>query len=80
MNTMMLKAYLAVANRIHDFKENMKKEDGMETVQAIILIVVGIVIVGALIGIVGSKDDPDSLIGKIWNKITGLIDDGKNPY
>ena len=78
MNTMMLKAYLAVANKIHDFKENMKKEDGMETVQAIILIVVGVVIVGALIAIVGKKDDPNSLLGKISKQLNDLVNKGNS--
>lgn len=73
----MLSAYLTMKNKFDEF---MKKEDGMETVQAIILVVVGIVIVGALIAIVGNKDDPDSLIGKIWTKISGLIDGGSSPY
>lgn len=73
----MLSAYLSMKNKFDDF---MKKEDGMETIQAIILVVVGIVIVGALIAIVGNKDDPNSLIGKIWAKISGLIDGGSSPY
>lgn len=77
MSAWMLKTYLTVKNKWDSFKET---EDGMETVQAIILVVVGIIIVGALIGIVGSKDKQDSIIGKMWAKITTLIDNGEDPY
>lgn len=69
VNTMMLKAYLAVANKIHDFKENMKKEDGMETVQAIILVVVGLVIVAALIGIM------KKFIPEVGNKMSDVLNE-----
>lgn len=71
----MLSAYLAMKNKFDNF---MKQEDGMETVQAIILVVVGIVIVGALIAIVG--DENSGLIGTIKTKLESLINSGSNPY
>lgn len=54
MKANMMKAYLTVMNKIAAIKDN---EDGMETVQAIILVVVGLVIVAALIGIIGTNKD-----------------------
>ena len=50
----MLKMYLNMQNKLADF---MKKEDGMETVQAIILVVIGVVLVSVLISIIGTSKD-----------------------
>lgn len=52
MKANMMKAYLTVMNKIAAIKDN---EDGMETVQAIILIVVGLIIVGALVALAKNK-------------------------
>ena len=52
MKMRMMKAYLTVMNKIAAIKDN---EDGMETVQAIILIVVGLIIVGALVALAKNK-------------------------
>ena len=52
MKAKMMKAYLTVMNKIAAIKDN---EDGMETVQAIILIVVGLIIVGALVALAKNK-------------------------
>lgn len=68
MKVYMMKAYLTVMNKIASIKDN---EDGMETVQAIILIVVGIVIVGALIGVMTGDD---GIVAKIGKKIGDFIE------
>ena len=52
MKANMMKAYLTVMNKIAAIKDN---EDGMETVQAIILIVVGLIIVVALVALAKNK-------------------------
>lgn len=58
MKLYMTKAYLTVINKIASVKENLKNnEDGMETVQAIILVVVGLVIVAVLVSIIGTSKD-----------------------
>lgn len=67
----MLSAYLTMKNKFDDF---MKQEDGMETVQAIILVVVGIVIVGALLAVIG--DEENGIIGDIKDQLEGIIGQG----
>lgn len=68
MKAKMMKAYLTVMNKIAAIKDN---EDGMETVQAIILVVVGLVIVAALITIIG-KDENSGLFKVIKEKFEKL--------
>lgn len=72
MKANMMKAYLTVMNKIASFKNN---EDGMETVQAIILIVVGLVVVAGLVAILtgGTTDGTGGILGTIKTKIEGLI-------
>lgn len=65
MKACMMKAYLTVMNKIASLKDN---EDGMETVQAIILVVVGLVIVAALITIIG-KDSDSGLFAVVKKKL-----------
>ncbi len=66
MKANMMKAYLTVMNKIAAIKDN---EDGMETVQAIILIVVGLIIVGALVALAKNKVLPaiESSVDSILN-------------
>lgn len=69
MKLYMTKAYLTVINKIASVKENLKNnEDGMETVQAIILIVVGLVIVGGLVSLARW------LLPEIKNQISDTMD------
>ncbi|WP_295219023.1 hypothetical protein [Ruminococcus sp.] len=68
MKAYMMKAYLTVMNKIASLKDN---EDGMETVQAIILVVVGLVIVVALITIIG-KDENSGLFSVIKQKLSDI--------
>lgn len=56
MKLKMMQAYLKITNKFRSAVASLKnEEDGMETVQAIILIVVGVVIVGALIALAKNK-------------------------
>lgn len=68
MKANMMKAYLTVMNKIAAIKDN---EDGMETVQAIILVVVGLVIVAVLITIIG-KDEDHGLFKVVKEKLGEL--------
>lgn len=68
MKANMMKAYLTVMNKIAAIKDN---EDGMETVQAIILVVVGLVIVAALIGIIGTNKD-EGIFKVITDKLSEM--------
>lgn len=68
MKANMMKAYLTVMNKIAAIKDN---EDGMETVQAIILVVVGLVIVAVLIGIIGT-DKESGIFSVIVQKLKEL--------
>lgn len=68
MKAKMMKAYLTVMNKIAAIKDN---EDGMETVQAIILVVVGLVIVAALIGIIGTNKD-EGIFKVITDKLSEM--------
>ena len=65
MKAHMMKAYLTVMNKIASLKEN---EDGMETVQAIILLVVGLTIVAALVTIIGTNKD-EGILKQIVEKL-----------
>ena len=64
MKMSMMKAYLTVMNKIASFK---KHEEGMETIQAIILIVAGLVIVGGLVSLARW------LLPEIKNQISGTL-------
>lgn len=69
MKLYMTKAYLTVINKIASVKENLKNnEDGMETVQAIILVVVGLIIVGALVTLFKTK-----LLPEINKRVDSII-------
>lgn len=69
MKANMMKAYLTVMNKIAAIKDN---EDGMETVQAIILIVVGLIIVGALVALARDK-----IIPAIESSVDSILGDSK---
>ena len=50
------------------------EEDGMETLEVIILVAVAVVIAGAIIGLIGSKDG-DGLIHELFEKMKTWFND-----
>lgn len=69
INTFFLAKYLQLKNKADRF---MEEEDGMEVLQAVILVAIALVVAAALVKIVGGNDyetNEKSLLGKIYKQI-----------
>ena len=56
------------------FGELMSKEDGMETLETVIVIILAIVVAGVVITALGDSSDKNTVLGKIFDKINTGID------
>lgn len=65
INTFFLAKYLQLKNKADRF---MEEEDGMEVLQAVILVAIALVVAAALLAIIGKNAD-DGLLGEIHKKI-----------
>lgn len=75
INTFFLAKYLQLKNKADRF---MEEEDGMEVLQAVILVAIALVVAAALMAIIGGKDyktNEESLLGKIYKQITKAFND-----
>lgn len=67
--------YLAAKAKLNKL---MRNEDGMETLEAVLLIIVSVLVVGLIINLLTGGDGEDGLITKIFTKIEesvmGLFD------
>lgn len=66
------KKYIAARIKMDEF---MKKEDGMETLEVIILVVVAVIVASVVINILTKGDDGKGLIGYLFDTIKTKIDD-----
>ena len=57
-----------IAARIR-FDELMSKEDGMQTLEMVLLIIVGIIVAGLVVELLTGKDGNGGLIRKLFNAI-----------
>ncbi len=53
--------------------ELMSKEDGMETLETVIVVILAIVVAGAVITMIGKNQD-EGILKLIYDKIKGLIE------
>jgi len=57
------------------FDELMSKEDGMQTLEMVLLIIVGIIVAGLVVELLTGKDGNGGLIRKLFNAIEKKLRD-----
>ena len=69
------KMELAMYNMINKIQKTMRSEDGMETLETVILVAVAVIVAGAIIVVVAGAghDGNGGVIGNLFDNFTGAI-------